>query len=803
MAAAPGTTPPDDRTEAERELEEVQLPPVLPVLPLRDMVIFPFIIAPLVIGQERSVKLVEDALAGDKMVALVAQREPVEGAGPEHLFGVGTAAVIGRMLRLPDGTLRLLVQGVSRLRVGQFTQTEPYLKAEVEKVTEQAAHGVETEGLIRSVQDLFQRVGALAPYVPEELVVATNNITSPGQLADFIASNLNLKVEERQELLETFAANERLRKLSALLNRELEILEIGSRIQSEIRSEMDKTQRQYLLREQLKAIQKELGDTTEGGEIGELRQRLEQANLPEHARKEAERELARLATMNPAAPDYAVARTYLDWMLSLPWSVSSEDTLDIEHAHQVLDEDHYDLEKPKERILDYLAVRKLKGAQMKGPILCFVGPPGVGKTSLGQSIARALGRKFLRMSLGGIRDEAEIRGHRRTYVGALPGRIIQGLRTVGTNNPVFMLDEIDKVGMDFRGDPSAALLEVLDPAQNNTFEDNYLDVPFDLSRVMFITTANILDPVPPALRDRMETLELTGYTDFDKMHIARKYLVPKELEANGLHPDQVEMPDEVLKRIIDNYTREAGVRNLQREIATVFRKGARQVAEGKPTPIRVEPDRLEEYLGPVRFRHEVAEERDEVGVVPALAWTEVGGEVLLVEASLVPGKGNLILTGKLGDVMQESAKAALTYARSRATQLAVPTDFYEHTDVHVHVPAGAIPKDGPSAGIALGTAIVSALTRRPVHKDVAMTGEITLRGKVLPIGGVKEKVLAASRAGIHTVILPRENEPFLEDVPAQVREALRLVLVEHMDQVLEVALTPQPVEKTTQELVPA
>ena len=802
MAAAPGTTPPDDRTEAERELEEVQLPPVLPVLPLRDMVIFPFIIAPLVIGQERSVKLVEDALAGDKMVALVAQREPVEGAGPEHLFGVGTAAVIGRMLRLPDGTLRLLVQGVSRLRVGQFTQTEPYLKAEVEKVTEQAAHGVETEGLIRSVQDLFQRVGALAPYVPEELVVATNNITSPGQLADFIASNLNLKVEERQELLETFAANERLRKLSALLNRELEILEIGSRIQSEIRSEMDKTQRQYLLREQLKAIQKELGEMGEGGEIADLHRRLDEVNLPEQARKEADRELNRLSTMNPAAPDYAVARTYLDWMLSLPWSVSSEDRIEIEHARQVLDEDHFDLEKPKERILDYLAVRKLKGAEMKGPILCFVGPPGVGKTSLGQSIARALGRKFIRMSLGGIRDEAEIRGHRRTYVGALPGRIIQGLRTVGTNDPVFMLDEIDKVGMDFRGDPSAALLEVLDPAQNYTFEDNYLDVPFDLSRVMFITTANVLDPVPPALRDRMEVLELAGYTDHDKLFIAVKYLVPKELEANGLRPDQVQMPEEVLRRIIDNYTREAGVRNLQREIATVFRKVARQVAEGAPTPIRVDPEQLESYLGPIRFRRTVAEERDEVGVVPALAWTEVGGEILLVEASLVPGQGNLILTGKLGDVMQESAKAALTYVRARTEPLRVPADFYQRHDVHVHVPGGAIPKDGPSAGIAMATALASALTRRPAHKDVGMTGEITLRGKVLPIGGVKEKVLAAARAGMRTVILPRENEPFLAEVPEQVRSSLQFVLVDHMDEVLAVALAPEPVEEPT-ELVAA
>jgi len=791
----------DDATEAERELAEVQIPGELPVLPLRDTVIFPFIIAPLVIGQERSIKLVEDALAGNKVIALVAQREPVENPPPEQLYQVGTAAVIGRMLRLPDGTLRLLVQGLSRIRVHEYVQTEPYLRARVEKIVETSVHDVESEGLMRGVQELFTRVGTLAPYIPEELVVAANNIASPGQLADFIAANMNLKVEERQDLLETANSSERLRKLSALLSRELEILEIGSRIQSQVRSELDKTQRQYLLREQLKAIQKELGEEGEGSEIGELRRRLEEAHLPEQARKEAERELDRLSTMNPAAPDYAVTRTYLDWLLTLPWNVSSEDRLDIETARQVLDEDHYDLEKPKDRILDYLAVRKLKGADMRGPILCFVGPPGVGKTSLGQSIARALGRKFIRMSLGGIRDEAEIRGHRRTYVGALPGRIIQGIRTAGTNNPVFMLDEVDKVGMDFRGDPSAALLEVLDPAQNFTFEDNYLDVPFDLSKVMFITTANVLDPVPPALRDRMEVLELSGYTEIEKLHIARKYLVPKELEANGLRPDQVVIPDEVLRVIIDNYTREAGVRNVQREIATVLRKVARQVAEGHATPIEVHPEQLEEYLGPVRFRRTVAEEQDEVGVVPALAWTEVGGEVLLVEAALIPGHGNLILTGKLGDVMQESAKAALTYARSRAAQLGVPTDFYEHNDVHVHVPAGAIPKDGPSAGIALATAIVSAMTRRPVHKDVGMTGEITLRGKVLPIGGLKEKVLAAARAGAHTVILPRENEPMLAEVPPQVKETLRLVLVDHMDEVLGVALAEAPALRQPEEVL--
>ncbi len=802
MAKAPKPNHGDPRTEAERELAEVQVPAELPVLPLRDLVIFPFIIAPLMIGQERSIKLVEDALAGDKMVALVAQREPVEDPTPEQLYEMGTAAMIGRMLRLPDGTLRLLVQGVSRVRLGEYTQTEPYLRARSTKAEETVSHGVEVEGLMRGVQALFARVGAIAPYVPEELVVASNNITSPGQLADFIAANLNLRLEERQELLETLDAVERLQKLTQMLNRELEVLEIGSRIQSQVRSEMDKTQRQYLLREQLKAIQKELGEAGEGGEIEELRQRVEAANLPEQAKKEADRELNRLSTMNPAAPDYAVTRTYLDWMLELPWNVSSEDRLDIEYARQVLDEDHYDLERPKERILDYLAVRKLKGSDMRGPILCFVGPPGVGKTSLGQSIARALGRKFIRMSLGGIRDEAEIRGHRRTYVGALPGRIIQNLRTAGTNNPVFMLDEIDKVGMDFRGDPSAALLEVLDPAQNNTFEDNYLDVPFDLSKVMFITTANVLDPVPPALRDRMETLELAGYTDEEKLHIARKYLVPKELEANGLRAEQVEMGDDVLSAIVSGYTREAGVRNLQREIATVFRKVARKIAEGQQPPIRVDAGRLEDYLGPIRFRHTVAEEQDEVGVVPALAWTEVGGEVLLVEASLLPGHGNLILTGKLGDVMQESAKAALTYARSRAAQLGVPTDFYEHTDLHVHVPAGAIPKDGPSAGIALATAIVSAMTRRPVRKDVGMTGEITLRGKVLPIGGMKEKILAAARAGAHTVIVPEENESFLTEVPEAVRQSLRIVLVSHMDQVLDVALAPQRVEEP-RELVTA
>ncbi len=606
-----------------------------------------------------------------------------------------------------------------------------------------------------------------------------------------MAAHINLKPGERQEILETLDVGERMKKLTEYINREMEILELGSKIQSQIKGEMDKAQRDFYLREQLKAIQKELGETDERSvEINEIRKQLDEAQLPEEAKREAERELDRLAKMPPAAAEYTVSRTYLDWLVNLPWEKSTQDSLNIGRASEVLDEDHYDLEKVKQRILEYLAVRKLK-ADMRGPILCFVGPPGTGKTSMGHSIARALGRKFIRMSLGGIRDEADVRGHRRTYVGALPGRIIQGIRRVESNNPVFMLDEIDKVGIDFRGDPSAALLEVLDPEQNFAFVDHYLDVPFDLSKVLFITTANIIDPVPAALKDRMEVIELSGYTEQEKLHIAKRFLVQKQLKENGIEEGRLEFPDEVILDIIRGYTREAGVRNLEREIGSVCRKTAKQLVEDPGKSMTVTAENLHQYLGPVRFRYEVSEEADEVGVATGLAWTQTGGDILFVEATPVTGKGNLILTGKLGEVMQESARAALTYARSRAASLGVDENFYEKKDIHIHVPAGAIPKDGPSAGVTMAIAVISALTRRPVAKDVGMTGEITLRGKILPVGGIKEKVLAANRAGVKWVILPKDNEKDLEEIPQEIREKLQFTLVDHIDQALDIALRPE------------
>ena len=624
--------------------------------------------------------------------------------------------------------------------------------------------------------------------MPSELDIAALNIPDPGSLADFVAAHINLNLEERQELLGAIDVAERIKKLTTFVNRELEVLELGSKIQSQAKEEMTKAQREFFLREQLRAIQKELGEGDERTiEISELKEKIAEAKLPPEASKEAERELDRLSKMPPAAAEYTVSRTYLDWLINLPWSKSTEDNLDIGQASQVLDEDHYDLNKVKDRVLDYLAVRKLK-PDMKGPILCFVGPPGTGKTSVGQSIARALGRKFVRMSLGGIRDEADIRGHRRTYVGALPGRIIQGLRRSESNNPLFMLDEIDKVGADFRGDPSAALLEVLDPEQNFSFIDHYLDVPFNLSKVMFITTANIVDPIPPALLDRMEVIELPGYTENEKLHIARRFIIPKQLNENGLTPQQLEVNDEAVLGITRNYTREAGLRNLEREIGTICRKVARQIAGGNEETTVVSQDELHDYLGPIKFRCEIAEEADEIGVATGLAWTPTGGDIIFVEATLIPGKGNLILTGRLGDVMQESAQAALTYARSRTGSLGIPQNFYEKSDAHVHVPAGAIPKDGPSAGITMATALISALSKRPARRDICMTGEITLRGKVLPVGGVRDKVLAAHRGGLRGVILPKENEKDLEEVPQEIKEKLQFIFVENIDEALEVAL---------------
>jgi len=778
--------------EKEREtgtpIDKIEIAEELPILPLQDIVIYPHIVAPLLVTEDSLIKLIDDSLTGDRIIGVVAAQEGVEEETPppEKLYDVGSAVAVARMFKLPDGKIQLLVQGIVRIKVTEYTQTEPYLKARVERLRDDIETGVEIEGLARNALNLFRQIVTLAPYLPDEMFIAAMNIDEPNDLADFLAANINLDTKQKQEILEELNVKERLRKLTVYLNHEVEVLEIGSRIQDQVQSELGKGQREFFLREQLKAIQKELGELDEKTmEINELREQIDAAGMPEEAKKEAERELDRLANMPAAAAEYTVARTYLDWMVNLPWEKSTEDNLDVKRAARILDEDHYDLDKVKQRIVEYLAVRNIK-EDTKGPILCFVGPPGVGKTSLGHSIARALGRTFHRISLGGVRDEAEIRGHRRTYVGALPGRIIQGLRKAGTHNPVFMLDEVDKLGVDFRGDPAAALLEVLDPEQNHSFSDHYLDVAFDLSKVMFITTANILFTIPPALLDRMEVLELPGYTEPEKIKIARQFLVPRQIEENGLTGKgiKVDIKESALHGIIRNYTREAGVRNLEREIAGLCRKMARKVAEGEKGPFKVTGDDLHEMLGPIKFRQEVIEQEDEVGVATGLAWTEAGGDVLFVESEAFPGKGNLSLTGKLGEVMQESARAAVTYARANSDKLHIDKDFFEKNDVHIHVPAGAIPKDGPSAGVTMAVALVSAATEKPVIKDIAMTGEITLRGKVLPVGGIKEKVIAAHRAGVKKVILPEENEKDLEEVPDFVKEDLEFAFVKDVNEIM-------------------
>jgi ATP-dependent Lon protease len=779
-----------DEEGKETRAEKFRIPQELPIIPENEIAIYPSLIVPLSTADGKALRLIDEAAAGDKLVGFFAQRPDSKEA--TDLYSVGVAALIARMFKLPDGSVHVFFQGLSRIKLKGITQVEPYPKARIEVIEDKIEKTPELEALVRNLTGLFQKVVELAPNLPRELNIALLNMPDPGSLADFVAAHINLTVEERQQILEAIDVAQRIRKLTTFVNRELEVLELGSKIQSQAKEEMTKAQKEFFLREQLKAIQKELGEADERTiEINELKEKIAEAKLPPEAATEAERELDRLAKMPPAAAEYTVSRTYLDWLTNLPWSKSTEDNLDIGRASQILDEDHYDLDKVKERILDYLAVRKLK-PDMKGPILCFVGPPGTGKTSVGQSIARALGRKFVRMSLGGIRDEADIRGHRRTYVGALPGRIIQGLRRAESNNPLFMLDEIDKVGADFRGDPSAALLEVLDPEQNHSFVDHYLDVPFDLSRVMFITTANIVDPIPPALLDRMEVIELPGYTENEKLHIARKFLIPKQLKENGLTAQQLRIEGEAVLTIIRNYTREAGLRNLEREIGTICRKVARRIAEGKEETSVVRADTLEGFLGPRKFHYEIAEEADEVGVATGLVWTPAGGDVIFVEATIVPGKGNLILTGKLGDVMQESARAALTYIRSLTAReqprVDIPKDFYEKNDVHIHVPAGAIPKDGPSAGVTMAVALASAVSKRLVRKDTGMTGEITLRGKVLAVGGIRDKVLAAHRAGLKRVVLPKENDRDLEEVPQEAREKLQFIFVENVDEALESAL---------------
>lgn len=768
---------------------KLEIPAELPVLPLRDTVVFPFVATPLIVARKPSVQLIDDVLSGDRLLALVAQRRPeLEEPKPEDIHTVGTAAIVLKMLKFPDGSLRVLVQGIERIRVLEYVASEPYYRARIKVLRESYRPSTKIEALMRNVQIQFQKIVSLVPHLPDELQVVAMNLQDPGRLADLVASNINLNLQEKQEILELADVERRLERLTVFLTRELEVLELGSKIQSQVQSELGKNQREYFLREQLKAIQQELGIGDErSAEINELRKAIEDARMPEQAYKEAMRELDRLAKMQPGAAEYTVSRTYIDWLVALPWSVSTEDNLDIEAARRVLDEDHYDLEKVKERILEYLAVRKLK-PDSKGPILCFVGPPGVGKTSLGRSIARALGRRFVRMSLGGVRDEAEIRGHRRTYIGALPGRIIQGLKNARANNPVFMLDEVDKIGADFRGDPSSALLEVLDPEQNFSFSDHYLEVPFDLSKVMFITTANVLDTIPPALRDRMEVLELPGYIAEEKLHIAFKYLIPRQIEENGLKGKHITFTRAAVRRIIQEYTREAGVRNLEREIASICRKVAKEVAAHGDTKHIITPDKLEEYIGPAKFYSEVKERTSEPGVATGLAWTPVGGDILFVEATKMRGNNRLTLTGQLGEVMRESAQAALSYVRSRAAQLGINEEVFEKHDIHVHVPQGAIPKDGPSAGVTIATSLVSLLTERPIRSDIAMTGEITLRGKVLPVGGIKEKVLAARRAGIRHVILPRKNEKDLAEIPAELRKEMTFYFVDSIDQVLELAL---------------
>jgi ATP-dependent Lon protease len=766
----------------------------LPLVALRETVIFPEMIVPLQVGREKSVNALNAAVAAGGPIALVTQRhaEQEEIDDPGELYGVGTLAKIAQVVQLQDGTVRAIVQGQQRLRVHGFVHTSPYLLARIEEVTDENPSGLEVQALMRTVQAQIEQYVANGAPVPPEAAVAARNISEPGLLADMTAYSPDMTTEQRQELLETIDVTERLKLVSNFLARQVEILELKGKIQSEVKSEMDKTQREYILREQLKAIQRELGeDDPQQAEINELRDKVEQAGMPEEIKTRALKEIDRMSRIPSASPEVGVIRTYVDWLIGLPWNVSTDDQLDIRKAAEILDEDHYGLEKIKERILEYLAVRSLADT-IRSPILALVGPPGVGKTSLGKSVARAMGRKFVRMSLGGIHDEAEIRGHRRTYIGALPGRIIQNLKTAGTNNPVFMLDEIDKIGMDFRGDPSSALLEVLDPEQNNTFQDNYLEVPFDLSRVLFIATGNLIDPIPPALRDRMEIIQLPGYTQQEKIEIGKRFLIPKQMENHGLSAKRIEITDEAMTELVQAYTKEAGVRNLEREIANIMRKVARSVAEGRKRKTVVDRKKLLEFLGPPRWEYGELEAEDQTGAATGLVVTEVGGDIVAVEVTRMDGKEDFILTGQLGDVMKESARAGLSWIRAHASELGVDREGFEKHTLHIHVPAGAIPKDGPSAGITMATAMVSALTGIPVRKDVAMTGEITLRGRVLPIGGLKSKILAAHLSGAGMVILPRKNEKDLRDIPEEIRKQIKLVLVDSMDQVLDAALRRKP-----------
>ena len=781
----------------------ISIPRELPVLPLRDTVLFPNSFMPLAVARESSVRLIEEAIADSRVVGVFTQLEPgTEEPTQEDLYPVGTATHIHKMFKLPDGTLRLIVQGQARLHLDEVFETKPYIRARVRRAEEGIREGdrLEIDALQRNIKNNFQQVVSLSPLLSDDLQALAGSITEPGKLTDFIASSLTtIPTTTKQQVLGTLDVRERMEYLNRTLIKELEVLELGSKIQSEVQSEVGKSQREYLLREQLKAIQKELGEgDDQTREIEELRDKLDAVGMPESVKKEALRELDRLSRMPVAAAEYTVSRTYLDWLVALPWNLRTDEVIELVHTKEVLDEDHTGLEKVKDRILEYLAVRKLK-PDVKGPILCFVGPPGVGKTSLAKSIARSLDRKFVRVSLGGMRDEAEIRGHRRTYIGALPGQVIQGLRRAESKNPVFILDEIDKLGADFRGDPSSALLEVLDPEQNNTFRDHYLDVPFDLSEVLFITTANVLDPVAPPLRDRMEVLELPGYTEEEKLQIATEHLVDRQVENNGLKPGQLSFTDDALRALIRGYTREAGVRNLEREIGALCRKVARRHAEGTVDPVEIVPDMVTEMLGVPRFEdEEVAERTKNPGVALGLAWTPTGGEVLFVEASRMPGTGSLTLTGHLGDVMKESARAALSWFRGQTDAYGVDSDLYQSSEIHLHVPSGAIPKDGPSAGVTMVTALASELTGRPVRGDLAMTGEITLSGHVLPVGGIKEKVLAARRHGVFEVVMPRQNEKNVnEDLSADLRRDMTIHFISTIDDVLKLSLRPATARPAT------
>ena len=769
--------------------ESPVIPDVLPLIPLRDLIVFPNLVVPLFVGREKSIKALEEAMRESHYIALVTQKKAeTQDPGPEDLYDIGCIVSVMQELKLPDGTAKALVEGQQRFRIIEYLEGEPFFRVRVELIEESTETDMETQALMRALVSDFEHAAELGKPIPQEVLVAAASIEEPGRLGDFVAFHLNLKVDEKQVILASVEPRMRLEAATRFLKKELEILELGTKIQDRVKEQMTKSQREYFLREQLKAIQQELGQFDEvQAEVDEYTTKIRECGMTEKVAEKALKELSRLEKMSPQSAETSVIRTYLDWLVGLPWQVESAEKLDLVEAKRILDEDHYGLEKVKERVLEYLAVHKLTD-KMRGPILCFAGPPGVGKTSIGRSIARALGREFIRQSLGGVRDEAEIRGHRRTYVGALPGRIIQSISQVGTNNPVFMMDEIDKVGADFRGDPTSALLEVLDPEQNNAFQDHYLEAPFDLSNVMFITTANMLDTIPPALRDRMEVIYFPGYTEDEKLHIATDYLIPKQLEQHGLTPSKLAISESAIQAIVRRYTREAGVRGLEREIAAINRQIARKVVEGKKGKTTVSERTIHKYLGPEKYSYGLAEEKDEIGAATGLVWTEVGGDVIFIEATKMSGKGNLILTGQLGDVMRESATAAVSYIRTRAVDLGIPEDFQETHDLHIHVPAAAIPKDGPSAGITMATAIASALVGCPVRRDLAMTGEITLRGRVLPIGGLKEKLLAAHRAGLKTVLIPKDNVRDLELLPERVRAELEIIPVKTMDEVLDLAL---------------